>query len=80
MHVWDFEEHHAGSWAVIGIHEGDGDAINAVGCVYRQRNDALCWQTHVFHQQRRCDGTAVYHATAEGAIQPCIQYVCFSFS
>ena len=68
----DFEEHHACTRAMVGIHQDDCDPINDMGSVDRQRDDPLCWQTHVLLQQGCSYRAAVNDATAEGAVQSCM--------
>lgn len=68
----DFEKHHACAGTMVGIHQDDCDPINDMGDVDRQRDDALCWQTHVLLQQGCSYGAAVHDAAAEGAVQSCM--------
>lgn len=67
----DLEEHHACPRAMVGVHQDDCDPVNDMGGVDRQRDDPLCWQTHILLQQGCSDGAAVDDATAKGAVQPC---------
>ena len=56
---------------MIGVHQGDCDAINDMGLIHRKGNDPLSWHAHVLDQQCCCDGAAEDHAAAEGPVQPC---------
>ena len=67
----NFEQHHARPRTMVGIHQNDCDPVNDMGGVNRQRDDPLCWQTHILLQQGCSYGAAVDDATAKRAVQPC---------